>query len=148
LPRTTREFAASERHVLGVDSNVLVRFFTRDDQKQFEQANRLFERAQDHSLWLSVIVLVEVNWTLRRVYKHRVADVLQALEDLVHTRQFVIEDRENVTRAIAIARATRADFSDALVALRNDVDGCPQTATFDRDALDIEQMTPVGELLA
>jgi predicted nucleic-acid-binding protein len=133
--------------VFGVDSNVLVRFFTRDDEKQYEQAARFFERAKDRTLFLSIIVLVEVNWTLRRAYKRARNDVLQTLDDLVHTRQFVIEDRENVVRAIAIARATKADFSDALIALRNAVHGCPQTATFDQDALDIEQMAQVGELL-
>jgi predicted nucleic-acid-binding protein len=134
--------------VLGVDSNVLVRFVTRDDERQFEQASRFFDRATDRSLFLSVIVLVEVNWTLRRVYKRARKDVLRTLEDLVHTRQFVIEDRDNVARAIAVARATRADFSDALIALRNEVDGCLKTATFDHDALDVEQMTQVGALLA
>ena len=130
--------------MLGVDSNVLVRFFTRDDEGQFRQAADFFEGAKDRSLFLSVIVLVEVNWTLRRVYKRARKDVLQTLEDLVHTRQFVIEDRDNVVRAIATARTTRADFSDALIALRNEVDGCEQTVTFDHDALDIEQMTQVG----
>ena len=130
--------------MLGVDSNVLVRFFTRDDEGQFRQAADFFEGAKDRSLFLSVIVLVEVNWTLRRGYKRARKDVLQTLEDLVHTRQFVIEDRDNVVRAIATARTTRADFSDALIALRNEVDGCEQTVTFDHDALDIEQMTQVG----
>ncbi|MEO6015606.1 MAG: type II toxin-antitoxin system VapC family toxin [Devosia sp.] len=133
--------------MLGVDSNVLIRFFTRDDEKQFEQASRVFDRAADHTLFLSVIVMVEVNWALRRGYKRARNDVLQTLEDLVQTRQFVIEDRENVISAIAIARATKADFSDALIALRNEVNGCSETATFDHDALDIGQMTQVGALL-
>lgn len=133
--------------MLGIDSNVLVRFFTRDDEKQFDQAKRFFERAQDRTLFLSVIVLVEMNWTLRRVYRRARMDVLQTLEDLAHTRQFVIEDRDNVLRAIALARTTRADFSDALIALRHAVDGCSQTVTFDHEALDIEQMAQVGALL-
>jgi predicted nucleic-acid-binding protein len=142
-----RASGTTERDVLGIDSNVLVRFFTRDEEKQFAQASRLFEQAADRSLFLSVIVLVEVNWTLRRVYKHPAKDVLQTLEDLVHTRQFVTEDREKVMQAIAVARMTNTDFSDALIALRNEVDGCPQTATFDINAFRIEQMTAVGEFL-
>lgn len=133
--------------MLGIDSNVLVRFFTRDDEKQFQQAVRLFERAKDRSFFISVIVLVEVNWTLRRAYKRPQMDVLQTLEDLVHTRQFVIEDRDNVLNAIRLGRVTKADFSDALIALRNEVDGCTRTATFDHNALELEQMMSVGELL-
>lgn len=143
----TRASGAMEHDVFGVDSNVLVRFFTRDDEEQFRQAAQFFEGAKDRSLFLSVIVLVEVNWTLRRGYKRARKDVLQTLEDLVHTRQFVIEDRDNVARAIAIARTTKADFSDTLIALRNEVGGCERTATFDHDALDIEQMVQVGALL-
>src|SRR5262249_18542596 len=139
--------AVMGRDVIGVDSNVLVRFVTRDDEKQYDQASRFFANANDRGLFLSIIVLVEVNWTLQRVYKRARKEVLQTLDDLVHTRQFVIEDRDNVVRAIAVARSTRADFSDALIALRNEVEGCAQTATFDRDALDIEQMKQVGALL-
>ena len=137
----------TERNVLGIDSNILVRFFTRDDAEQFEQASRLLEQAKDRSLFLSVIVMVEVNWTLRRVYKQPAKNVLQTLEDLVHTRQFVVEDRDNVVKAIALARRANTDFSDALIALRNEADGCRQTATFDRDAIRIEQMMPVGDFI-
>lgn len=141
-------YAAMERVVLGVDSNVLVRFFTRDDEKQFQQAAKFFGRAKDRSLFLSVIVLVEVTWTLRRVYKRPQEDVLQTLENLVHTRQFLVEDRDTVVEAIRLAGATKADFSDALIALRNEVEGCTRTVTFDHDALDLGQMTSVGESLA
>jgi predicted nucleic-acid-binding protein len=133
--------------VLGIDSNILVRFFTKDDDKQFVAASRLFEQAQDHSLFLGVIVLVELNWTLQRVYKRSAQAVLSTLEDLVDTRQFYVEDRDNVARAIEMARATGADFSDALIALRNEADGCAQTATFDHRALRIGQMTRVSDFL-
>jgi predicted nucleic-acid-binding protein len=137
-----------EWDVLGVDSNILVRFFTRDEEQQFSMASRVFEQAADRSLYLSVIVLVELNWTLRRVYKRPAKQVLQTLENLVETRQCVVEDRDNVARAINLARATRADFSDALIALRNETDGCERTITFDHDACDIDQMTSVADFLS
>jgi AbrB family looped-hinge helix DNA binding protein len=146
--KTMSASAAMEAAVLGIDSNILVRFLTRDDEPQFDHASRLFGQAEDRNLFLGVIVLVEVSWTLRRVYKQPAKDVLQTLEDLVDARQFTIEDRDQVVRAIGIARASGADFSDALIALRNEAAGCSTTATFDRRALRIEQMTPVVELLA
>lgn len=133
--------------MLGVDSNILVRFFTRDDEKQYDQASRLFDQATDRSLFISVIVLVELNWTLRRVYKRPTRVVLKTIEDLIDTRQFTIEDRDNVFRAIMVARATGADFADALIALRNEADGCDRTATFDQQAFRIEQMTPVADII-
>ncbi len=136
-----------EADVLGIDSNILVRFLTKDDEVQFEHASRLLGQAEDRSLFLGVIVLVEVNWTLRSVYQRPAKEVLRTLEDLVDARQFTVEDRDEVVRAIGIARDTGTDFSDALIALRNEGIGCTRTATFDRRALRIEQMTSVAELL-
>lgn len=134
--------------MLGLDSNVLIRFLTRDNEEQFVVASRLLEQAIDRSLFLSQIVLVEINWVLRRVYGHQRADVLQILDDLMDARQFTIEDRERVVQAIALARSTRADFSDALIALGNEARGCRRTATFDIDALEVEQMIRVEEVTA
>jgi predicted nucleic-acid-binding protein len=129
--------------VIGVDSNVLVRFLTRDDEAQYGAAARLFARAPDRSIFLSVIVLVEVNWVLQRVFKRSRSEVLRTLDDLLDSSVFTIEDRARVVRAISLARSTRADFPDALIALGNEAIGCQGTATFDIDALDIPQMVPV-----
>jgi predicted nucleic-acid-binding protein len=129
--------------VLGLDSNVLVRFLTRDDEQQFAAASRLLGQAVDHSLRVSLIVLVELNWVLRRVYKRPKLDVLRTLDDLMDARQLVIEERARVIQAIVLARATEADFSDALIALGHEEAGCDRTVTLDVDALDLGQMIAV-----
>lgn len=136
-------FAAMGRQVIGVDSNVLVRFLTRDDEKQYQAAAWLLQQAPDRGVFLSLIVLVEVNWVLQRIYKRHRDEVLGTLDDLLDARVFKIEDRARVARAISMARSTRADFSDALIALGNEAQGCESTATFDIVALDIPQMTRV-----
>jgi len=133
--------------VLGLDSNILVRFLTRDDEQQYKQATALLARAEDRSLYLSVLVLIEIYWTLRRAYRRPAPDVLKALGDVVDTRQFTIEDRDLVLRAIELAMSAGVDFADVLIALRNEAAGCSATATFDHDALRIAQMAPVAELL-
>lgn len=134
--------------MLGVDSNVVLRYLTRDDKTQFAAASDLFGRARDRSLFLSLVVMVEVSWVLRRVYKIAASDVLRTLDDLIDARQFVVEERPRVIQAIAMARATRADFADALIALGNEAHGCERTVTFDVDALDLKQMMAVSEALA
>lgn len=134
--------------MIGVDSNVLVRFLTRDDEVQFEVAAALLGKAPDRSVFLSLIVLVEVNWVLLRVYKRPRSEVLSTLDDLLDSRVFAIEERARVIRAISLARSTRADFADALIALGNEAQGCQGTATFDIDALDIPQMVAVVEARA
>jgi predicted nucleic-acid-binding protein len=120
---------------------------TRDDDAQFAAASRLLEQAVDRSLFLSLIVLVEINWVLLRVYRRSKRDVLESLDNLMDARQFKIEERARVIRAIALARSTHADFSDALIALGNAAQGCQRTATFDVDALDLEQMVHVEKAL-
>jgi predicted nucleic-acid-binding protein len=147
-PKMTSAFAAMEHDVLGVDSNILIRFLTRDDEEQFAAASQFLEQAADRSLFVSLIVLVEINWVLRRVYKRAKLDVLQTLDELTDARQLVVEERARVIRAIDLARTTRADFSDALIALGHEAGGCRRTATFDVDALDLEQMIAVGEAYA
>ena len=132
--------------MIGVDSNVLIRFLTRDDEVQYEAAARLLDQAPDRGLYLSLIVIVEVNWVLRRVYKRPRSEVLDTLDNLMDARQFTIEERTRVIRAISIARSTRADLSDALIALGNEAEGCRHTATFDVDAFDIPQMVSVEEV--
>jgi predicted nucleic-acid-binding protein len=134
--------------VLGVDSNVLLRFLTGDNKAQSAVATALIDQAENGSLFLSTIVLVEVHWVLRRAFKRSTEEVLEALDELVDSHQFTIEERARVIRAIAIARATRADFADALIALGNESMGCERTATFDVDALDIAQMISVEEAIA
>ena len=138
-------YVAMGCRMIGIDSNILVRFLTRDDDIQYKAAVRLLELAPDRGLFLSLIVLVEVNWVLRRAYKRPRSEVLNTLDDLMDARQFAIEERTRVIRAISIARSTRADFSDALIALGNEAQGCQHTATFDVDAFDIPQMVSVEE---
>lgn len=134
--------------MLGVDSNVLLRFLTGDNKAEQAEAARLIGSAERGGLFLNSIVLVEVHWLLRRAFKRSKEEVLQALDDLVDSRQFTIEERERVIRAIAIARSSRADFTDAMIALGNEAAGCDRTATFDVDALDIVPMILVKEALA
>lgn len=144
----TSAYAATGREMIGVDSNVLIRFLTRDDEEQYEAAAALLGQAPDRSVFLSLIVLVEVNWVLLRVYRRPRSEVLSTLDDLMDSRVFAIEERARVIRAISLARSTRADFSDALIALGNETQGCDNTATFDIDALDIPQMIAVEEARA
>lgn len=131
----------------GVDTNVLLRFFTADDPKQFELARQLVSGASEGELFVDMIVLVELNWTLRRVYEYGPTQVLDLLEELVGTREFSIDRADLVSGAISAARAAGCDFSDALIALCNSAEGCQHTLTFDKKALRLKQMVAVERRL-
>ena len=124
----------------GVDTNILVRFFTADDPEQFELARQLVAGADDGELFVDMIVLVELNWTLRRVYGYGQTEVLDLLEELIGSREFSIANADLVSGALTAARAAGCDFADALIALGNAAAGCQHTRTFDKTASRLEQM--------
>lgn len=133
--------------MLGVDTNVLVRFFTRDDPIQFAQAERLFATAED-GIFVDPMVMAELNWVLRRVYKVPRSEVLAVLRGMADSREFVLGKPDLVLAALSAASTTRCDFSDALIALLHEEAGCSSTATFDIRAQRLPQMISVEEALA
>lgn len=120
--------------MIGLDTNVLVRYLTRDDRAQFDRACEaiLGLDARGDSARLDALVLCELSWVLESAYgfdRARVADTLAALLD---AGTFEIEDRDLVRTAIERSRAPGGDFSDHLIGLRNRRAGCDKSLTFDR----------------
>ena len=71
--------------MIGLDTNVLVRFLVRDDEEQFERARRLIRReAQDgEPVRVSLLVLLETEWVLRSRYKLSKGEILGAFSELL-----------------------------------------------------------------
>lgn len=133
--------------MLGVDTNVLVRFLVRDDTEQYDLAARLIANSPNGGLFIDPIVIVELNWVLRRVYDYPRDDVLGVLHGLMDSKEFEIGERSTVLSAIDLATSTGADVSDGLIALLNEKMGCERTVTFDKKALRLSQMVQVEKCL-
>ncbi|MGH7343156.1 MAG: PIN domain-containing protein [Candidatus Rokuibacteriota bacterium] len=120
--------------MIGIDTDVLVRYLTLDDAEQVERVDRLIEEAleRDEALHVDGIVLCEAAWVLRTAYGLPRSDVADALERILATRQFAIEDRDSVRRALDAFVEGRGDFADYLIGERNRRAGCRTTMTFDR----------------
>ena len=123
--------------MLGLDTNVLVRYLVRDDQPQFEKARRLIERESDKGepVLVSLLVLLETEWVLRSRYELPKAEILSALSMLLDVAELAFEDEPSVEHALYSWRESVADFADCLVEARNRRLGCEATATFDAKAL-------------
>jgi predicted nucleic-acid-binding protein len=119
--------------VVGLDTNVLVRFFTRDDPDQAARARRAIERVsrEQASCCISTIVLCELVWVLRTSLGFRKEQILDTIESVFDAPEFYVEDRDIVREALVLYRAGAGDFSDYLIGLRNRRDGCRSTLTFD-----------------
>jgi predicted nucleic-acid-binding protein len=121
--------------MIGVDTNVFLRFSIDDDGAQHAAARDLLARAGGlDQILIDPIVWVECEWVLRARYglgRDAIADRLGIVLD---ARQFVVRDRDAFARALATYRANRADLAESLVCEMNRAAGCRTTYTFDRDA--------------
>lgn len=133
--------------VLGADTNVLVRFLTRDDPVHSPQTLQLLTKAGNQPVRICVIALVELVWVLTKVKHWPTHNVFSACRGLLESADFEVEEHALVERALVEAEAAGCDLADALIALFNDRAGCEATATFDVNAQRLERMVPVEQRL-
>ena len=123
--------------MLGIDTNVLVRFLLRDDEAQFQKANKLIQRevSGGQGVLVSQLVLLETEWVLRSRYGFSKIQLLEVIASLLDTRDIQLEDEQSVEEAIYQWKEANADFADCLIAARHRRLGCSATATFDARAV-------------
>jgi predicted nucleic-acid-binding protein len=114
---------------IAIDTNVLVRFLTEDDERQTELATTAIEAAD--SVVVSTTVLCETVWVLSRAFKLPRRRVAQAL------RAFISSDRVEVNRLEAEAGlrylSLGGDFADGVILLQAEQARADRLVTFDRD---------------
>ena len=122
--------------MIGIDSNVLVRYLVQDDPRQSARATRLLEHelTEREPGYLSLVVLVETCWVLRRLYAASPDEIRATVRDLLDARQLTVENRNVVARALARLDATAGDIADALIVELAIAAGCGRVVSFDRDA--------------
>jgi len=119
--------------MIGLDTNVLVRYFAQDDVAQANKATALMESlSADQPGYVSQIALVEVVWVLGRCYSVQRDQIKSIIESMVGTKQLVIEGADTVRKALRVfAASDKADFADCLIERSGHVAECEYTATFD-----------------
>ena len=120
--------------MIGLDTNVLVRYLTQDDPVQSKKANALVDRAikSEQALHVCTVVLCELVWVLLGAYKLPKERILAALDRMLETPQLDIEQRDKVRRALSDYRSNAGDFADYVIGRVNEGYGCATTRTFDR----------------
>jgi predicted nucleic-acid-binding protein len=113
-----------------VDTNVLVRLITRDDERQAQAAERFVAKG---GAWVAHVVLAELAWVLGSVYELRRSEIAQAMELLLDQEQLVVQDPDVVSAAVAAYRAGGGrDFADCLIVEVARKAGHGPVGTFDR----------------
>jgi predicted nucleic-acid-binding protein len=123
--------------MLGVDTNVLVRYLTRDDPPQYEKARRLIARGASRGkpVLVSLLVLLETERVLRSRYELEKSEIVAAFSALLDTADLAYEDEPSFERAVYSWKDSAADFADCLIEAHNRQLGCHATATFNGKAL-------------
>lgn len=119
----------------GLDTNILVRFFTQDDPEQGRRAASLM-RSLTPQLpgFVSLVCLIELVWVLRSQYRLSKAQLIQRMEQLLDSPELMVESPAAVTAALRRFTQFKADFADCLIERLGHDAGCGETLTFDVDA--------------
>lgn len=120
--------------MIALDTNVLVRLVTRDDDAQAQRAKAVFDTHadEDGELFVADIVLVELCWTLARSYELARADIARTVQALLDNASIALESPAAVKNALACFEAGSADFPDCLIVAKAAQAGCSHTLSFDR----------------
>lgn len=118
--------------MIGLDTNVLVRYIAQDDPQQSPRASALIEALTvDAPGFVSLVSVVELVWVLTSCYGSTRAEVSHMLETLLRTRELVVAQAETVWKAVRVFKDSKADFADCLVERCGAEAGCAATLTFD-----------------
>ena len=131
--------------MIGLDTNVLVRYITQDDDKQSALANSLIDSLEASSAgYVTLVTVTELNWVLESVYgvtRHQFVEVMQTLMAL---NTIKLDRAAVVASAVRVYSSSKADFSDCLIERLSASAGCDQTMTFDKAAAKMAGMVLIG----
>lgn len=122
--------------MIGLDTNVLVRYLAQDNPKEAARATAIIETklSKGEPGFVCSIVLVELCWVLTRSYKVGSNDLMLIVQKLLQAEGLHVEHREEAWKAHQLVCADGMDFADALLGLIHHKHGCTHTVTFDRKA--------------
>jgi predicted nucleic-acid-binding protein len=123
--------------MIGLDTNVIVRYLTQDDPVQSKQATDIVERrlTDANPGFVSIVVMVETVWVLDRAYGLGAQKIAAAVERMLQAETLVLENEQEVFSAMIALKEGQGSFADAVITALCTKAGCARTVTFDRKAL-------------
>lgn len=128
--------------MIGLDTNVLVRYLTQDDPVQCPAATQLLESlTAEEPGFVSHLVLVETVWVLESCYAAEAMRIATVLETLLSVESIVVDEPEVAWRALRQFKPRGGDFADTLISALCRRAGCATVYSFDRGAARRSGMT-------
>ena len=121
--------------MIGIDTNILVRYLTRDDEEQSQKVLELLEQYSgvESSIYINNIVLCEVIWVLETGYKYPKQNITHSLKLILQTPEFAFENHATIVKVLYdYEQSSGTDFSDILISVTNADKNCIATYSFDK----------------
>ena len=121
--------------MIGLDTNVIVRYIVQDDVVQSAKATQLIESLSAETPgFITLVSIVELVWVMQGCYKATKEECVAVLQTLLHTREILLENAEIIVMALHRYSASSADFADCLIERSANYAKCSCTMTFDNNA--------------
>ena len=123
--------------MIGLDTNILIRYLTQDDRVQSPKATEIIERrlSPANAGFVSVVTMAEAVWVLDRAYGLTAREIAAVIERMLQVEVLIVENEQEVFAAMVALKQGRGTFADALIAELGTRAGCIHTLTFDKKAL-------------
>lgn len=122
--------------MIGLDTNIIIRYLAQDDPVQSPKATHIIERriTETNPGFISLVTMAETVWVLDRLYRLSDKEIAQAVERILQADTLVVQNEQEVFTAMTALRSGQGSFADALIASLGAWAGCSCTFTFDRKA--------------
>jgi predicted nucleic-acid-binding protein len=122
--------------MIGLDTNIILRYLLQDDPKQSRQANQVIDRklSDENPGFISLVAVLEIVWVLKSLFKRTPAQVAAHLEQLLAADTLEVQNEQQVFEAVFALKRGTGEFEDALIGALGAWTGCSMTLTFDRKA--------------
>ena len=122
--------------MIGLDTNILVRYLAQDDPVQSAKATQIIEErlSEDEPGFISLVTIAEAVWVLDRLYDQSPQEIAQLIERMLQSDTLFFQNEQEVFTAMVALKAGRGSFADALIGALGTWAGCGSTLTFDKRA--------------
>src|SRR3972149_10929245 len=118
-----------------IDTNIFLRFLTKDDPSKYDKCKELFKRAMEGKINLatSSMVIAELIWTLMSYYKVSKADVIEKVSIIVSTESLHLPEKDLIMDALVLYGRKNIDYIDAYNAVSMRRQGLSEIYSYDED---------------
>jgi len=122
--------------MIGLDTNVLLRYLVQDDPTQSPKATEIIERrgTKEDPGFVSLVSILEIVWVLGSLYKRTRGEVADHIEMILAADTLEVQNEQEVYQAVIALRNGSGTFEDALIGALGAWWGCSATVTFDENA--------------